>query len=120
MGGEEPLDIFFVAKCPFVWWDVVVIFTPISALVELYPRESGIVFLAPGVGLFELEPTARDSVSNVRRRGVVVIPELVNCVLWVVLIAFFWYWFVIGGVGSLTACLGPDGSRRNRMRVDLD
>ena len=57
MGGEEPLDIFFVAKCPFVWWDVVVIFTPISALVELYPRESGIVFLAPGVGLFELEPT---------------------------------------------------------------
>ncbi len=103
MCGEEPLDILFVAHGPFVWWNVVVVLPPVSDLVELYPWKSGIVFLAPGVGLLEFEPTARDSVPYVRLRVVGVVPELVNCVLRVVLIAFFWHGFIIGGVGSLTA-----------------
>jgi hypothetical protein len=77
----EPPDVFGVAHCPFAWCNVVVILVPVPDLVELYPWESGVVFLAASVGFVELHPATCDSISDVPLRIVVVILELVNAEL---------------------------------------
>ena len=63
------------------------------------------MLLATGIGLVELHPATCDSISDVRLRIVVGVLELVDVVLRVVNVARIWYSFVIGGVGSTTACV---------------
>ncbi len=91
MGRVEPLDVRLITDCLFVWLNIITVLAPISDLFELYPWESGVVLLVTGVGLFELHPSACDSVSNVRFHMVFEILELVNAVLWEAFIAFVWY-----------------------------